>query len=157
VSPRLARWRRPPVGDERERRLREREQLVEQRTKAVGERERAVARRVRELAAREEALIAREQARLDDPVVASAPERVEPVTRAHEAAPPSAPVAERLPLNVDELARLVDASSAPLELSEEWRTYLFFLRGYAALDGTLPESFESLVDEVFSDLRRRSR
>lgn len=40
----------------------------------------------------------------------------------------------------------------PPERQEELRSYVEFLRPYANLDGTLPKSFDPLVDEVFGDL-----
>jgi capsular polysaccharide biosynthesis protein len=44
----------------------------------------------------------------------------------------------------------------PPERLQELRSYLEFLRPYANLDGTLPKSFDPLVDEVFGDLLGRS-
>jgi cellulose synthase/poly-beta-1,6-N-acetylglucosamine synthase-like glycosyltransferase len=38
------------------------------------------------------------------------------------------------------------------ERADEWRTYLFYLRNYADVDGRLPESFDHLVSEVFEPL-----
>src|SRR5439155_6133493 len=42
------------------------------------------------------------------------------------------------------------------EVAEQWRTYLFFLRGHAAADGHLPPQFASLVEEVFTELIDRT-
>ena len=36
--------------------------------------------------------------------------------------------------------------------AEEWTSYLFFLRDYAAPDGTLPDSFDALISDTFADL-----
>ena len=51
------------------------------------------------------------------------------------------------------LDRLVEQRGAdfPNRL-EEWRSYLYSLRAYASPDGTLPASFDSLVEETFSEL-----
>ena len=55
--------------------------------------------------------------------------------------------------NLTDLQRAVDAQSgATPEQEEEWRTYLFFLREHASVDGSLPPSFTSLVDSVFGDI-----
>ena len=36
--------------------------------------------------------------------------------------------------------------------AEEWTSYLYFLRDYAAPDGSLPDSFDALISDTFSDL-----
>ena len=38
------------------------------------------------------------------------------------------------------------------EQAEEWTSYLFFLRDYAAPDGSLPDSFDALISDTFADL-----
>jgi len=35
---------------------------------------------------------------------------------------------------------------------DEWASYLYFLREYAAPDGTVPSSFDGLIQETFSEL-----
>jgi hypothetical protein len=51
------------------------------------------------------------------------------------------------------LERLVEERGpAHPERLEEWQSYLVFLRGYAAADGTLPHSFDGLVEETFRPL-----
>jgi capsular polysaccharide biosynthesis protein len=53
--------------------------------------------------------------------------------------------------NLNNLQRAVDADSeASVEQVEEWHTYLYFLRGHAAADGSLPRQFDGLVEDVFS-------
>jgi len=117
----------------------------------VGRREVALARRAGEVAARERALQTAEV----DPVEgasASEPARARP---APEPAQPVAPAARtvRDAWNLNELERLVAArTDAPRERLEDWRTYLFFLRDHVRPDGTLPPSFDTLVEEVFGDL-----
>ncbi len=55
--------------------------------------------------------------------------------------------------NLNELERLVAEHGAEVpERADEWASYLFFLREHAALDGALPHSFDSLIEEVFGEL-----
>ena len=55
--------------------------------------------------------------------------------------------------NLNDLQRALDAhTGASPEQAEEWRAYLFFLRGHASPDGSLPRSFDGLVSEVFGEL-----
>ena len=55
--------------------------------------------------------------------------------------------------NLNDLERLVAArqDESP-ERAAEWTAYVFFLRDHAAIDGALPSSFDSLVEDVFADL-----
>jgi hypothetical protein len=72
-----------------------------------------------------------------------------------------APAVRRAPSRVERrriesLERLVRAHSSRASEREEERRYtLLYLRGYAGLDGRLPPSFDSLVDDVFGDLLER--
>jgi hypothetical protein len=74
-----------------------------------------------------------------------------------EPAPPPANVAE-LPQrpgrwNLNELARVVEERGPDFpERQEEWQSYLFFLRSYAAPDGTVPASFDWLIEEQFAGI-----
>ena len=34
----------------------------------------------------------------------------------------------------------------------EWESYLFFLRDYASSDGSVPETFDWLIQDAFSEL-----
>jgi len=77
-----------------------------------------------------------------------------------ESAPPEAAPAEVSPgeggWTIETLERLVeDHRDAPPERREEWDTYLFLLRGHAAIDGSIPSNFDSLIDEVFGDIAGR--
>jgi hypothetical protein len=56
---------------------------------------------------------------------------------------------------LDALDALVDANAGRFpEQEDEWRSYLFFLRDHADVDGRLPPHFEGLVAEVFAPLVR---
>jgi len=141
--------------------LREREQLLEQRLSSVSARERALAAHAGRLSAREQGLDAR-AARLEEAAqelaAAAEAEALPPEPEPAPLAPPQ-PTAERPePVrfgawNLEELERLVDAATdASPEQQEEWRTYLFFLRGHATHDGDLPQSVDPLINDVFADL-----
>jgi hypothetical protein len=55
--------------------------------------------------------------------------------------------------NINDLQRAVDAQAdASPEQAEEWRTYLYFLREHASVDGTLPRAFEPLILDVFAEV-----
>jgi len=55
--------------------------------------------------------------------------------------------------NVVALERLVDKRGSEFpDRVEEWQAYLFFLREHASMEGTLPPSFDALVDEAFHEL-----
>lgn len=55
--------------------------------------------------------------------------------------------------NLLELEQLVADRAAEFpDRATEWTSYLFFLRDYAAVDGTLPDTFDYLVEEEFADL-----
>ena len=58
--------------------------------------------------------------------------------------------------NVNDLERAVAAqSNASAEQTEEWNTYLFFLREHASSDGALPRQFDGLIEDVFGPIRDR--
>jgi len=38
------------------------------------------------------------------------------------------------------------------EHRDEWSSYLYFLREYAEPDGSVPASFDGLIQDTFSDL-----
>ena len=71
-------------------------------------------------------------------------------------APPGVTVARRpAGWNLNDLERAAaERRDVPRERVEEWRTYVFFLRDHAGMDGELPASFDSLVEDVFADLVR---
>ncbi len=55
--------------------------------------------------------------------------------------------------NVLALDRLVEQRGRDFpDRVEEWTSYLYSLRAYAAPDGSLPPSFDSLIKETFGDL-----
>ena len=55
--------------------------------------------------------------------------------------------------NLIDLEHLVAARSPEFpDRAIEWPSYLFFLREHAGVDGSLPSSFDSLVEDVFAEL-----
>jgi len=55
--------------------------------------------------------------------------------------------------NVLALDRLVEQRGREFpDRVEEWTSYLYSLRAYAAPDGSLPASFDTLIEETFGDL-----
>ena len=55
--------------------------------------------------------------------------------------------------NLNELSRLVEERGQEHpDRQDEWQSYLFFLRSYAESDGTIPASFDWLIEEQFSVL-----
>jgi hypothetical protein len=75
------------------------------------------------------------------PAAAATPEPVPP-------APPAFPMP-----TLDELERLVSlGAELQPERVEEWRWYLFYLRGFADVDGALPDAFRLLLETVFGPL-----
>jgi len=133
--------------------LRRREQSLEQRVEQVTARERELARRAGELAARQRELEERDVTEPEpEPEPEPPPVPVEPTP-----APEPVDAAPALPpggrWNLQDLVRLVEENSgASADRAEEWRTYLFFLRGHAAADGSLPAQFDGLVNDIFGDL-----
>lgn len=116
---------------EREQALAERERRLEERVAAVTKRELAVARAA---------------AKPSPPP--AAPEPPSPPPR-----PPAVTRVDGGAYNLTELERLVDErGGAHPEQREEWSSYLYFLRDYAAADGSLPQSFDSLVADTFGPL-----
>ncbi len=112
--------------------LRERE--LDARAEALADHEAELAGREEELTSREQELASREEE------LAAMPEP-EPE--------PGEPGAWR----IEELERLVsDRGSQYPDKIEEWRYYVHFLREQAAPDGTLPASFDYLIDETFAEI-----
>ena len=55
--------------------------------------------------------------------------------------------------NLIELEHLVASRSAEFpDRADEWPSYLFFLREHADVDGSLPSSFDYLIEDVFAEL-----
>ncbi len=158
-----------PAGDDRE--LEERERLLEERLTTVTARERELATRVgkaaaldKESEARSAELATRERA-LDDRLAKQereleqrpAPPPPPPPPPPPEPVPPPEPAPERITRagawNVNDLERAVAAQSdASAEQTEEWSTYLFFLREHASSDGALPPQFDGLIEDVFGSI-----
>jgi hypothetical protein len=132
---------------------------LEQRDAELGAREREVSERVRELDTTKHDVAARASdvaaSELEGrPAAPAPPPETQPETsRPPVAAPPPMTRAGRW--NVNDFQRAVDShSGATAEQAEEWRTYLFFLREHASVDGSLPPQFDGLVEQVFGDVIR---
>ena len=55
--------------------------------------------------------------------------------------------------NLLTLERLAEQRGAEFpDRVEEWTSYLYFLRDYAAPDGSVPAQFNGLITETFADL-----
>ena len=55
--------------------------------------------------------------------------------------------------NLVALEQLVDERGDDYpERLEEWSSYLYFLREYAAADGAVPQSFDGLIQDTFEEL-----
>lgn len=131
--------------DEREEKVAKRGSALGERVRTVTERERALARHAAEVAASERELERIAAAPAPEPVPEPEPEP-ELVTPAELLRPAGA-------WNVVALERLVaERGSEFPERVAEWRSYLFFLREHASLEGALPPSFDALVDETFHEL-----
>ncbi len=134
--------------------LARREALLDRRIEIVTARERALALRAGELAATRRKLAPEpsEEERSPEPA------REPPPVDLEAAQPPRSepPLSASGPWSLNELERAAAArTDAPAEQREQWRTYLFFLRDHAAVDGSLPRSFDSLVEEMFRGLLER--
>jgi hypothetical protein len=130
---------------------------LEERLKAVTAREVALVHRAAELAliehelATPDARLAEFEARAADAVG---------VTEEPYPAPDEAPPSNVMELpqrggrwNLNRLTNLVESRGAEFPARQyEWGSYLYFLRDYAKLDGSLPAAFDWLVEETFSEL-----
>jgi hypothetical protein len=130
---------------------------LEERLKAVTAREVALVHRAAELA-----LIERELDTPDARLVQFEARVAEAVGVAEEPypAPDEAPPSNVMELpqrsgrwNLNRLTNLVEARGAEFPSRQyEWGSYLYFLRDYAKLDGSLPPAFDWLVEETFAEL-----
>src|SRR4051794_1179918 len=154
-----ARAESAPADDAREQELAERERALEERVALVTKRELELARRAAAPDPRAAAL-ERRAAELEEQGRHLA-EREEELRRAPVASAPVPAQATRVPaapeangaFNLQALEQLVEARGTRFpERIEEWRSYLFFLRDYAEPDGTLPGSFDWLVQDTFREL-----
>jgi hypothetical protein len=151
-----------PIAEE----LAERERRHAERVAAVQERELALARRAAELAAKERELEAR-LAELEQRTGELEQRTGELDERAEALEEEARRAAEEPPrpvialagdpgdghFNLVTLERLVEerGSEFPHRV-EEWSSYLYFLRDYAAPDGSVPASFDGLIQETFAEL-----
>ncbi|MFL6037720.1 MAG: hypothetical protein ACJ74B_03720 [Gaiellaceae bacterium] len=135
----------PPVDREAERRLQTRIDRVARRERALAQRAGQLAAREHELGRREEGV---EQRAAELEAAAAAPEP-EP-----EPEPEPAPLRPAGRWTLQELEALTQARSAAASpgQQQDWSTYLFLLREHAGPDGTLPSSFDTLVNDVFGPL-----
>jgi capsular polysaccharide biosynthesis protein len=144
------------------------------RVDQVAKRERAMAQRAGQLAAREQDLQRREQevedrqaelrAAAEAPEPVPEPEREpepepepepqpEPEREPEPAPAPTPPPAGGWTLQeLETLTRERAQAGASTAQQEEWSTYLFLLREHAGADGSLPQSFDGLVNDVFGPL-----
>jgi capsular polysaccharide biosynthesis protein len=159
----------------------QRERELETRVAALGHREAELARRAAAVAAREREgaeqaealerhtqelegwaaeLAARKEEPVPVPVPVPEPEpEPAPLAAAPEPVPVTAAVDEQpVPAgdgrwNLFALQRLVEEHGVEHpERVEEWASYLYFLREYAEPDGTVPASFDWLIEETFTEL-----
>jgi capsular polysaccharide biosynthesis protein len=142
------------------------------RVDGVAKRERAMAQRAGQLAAREQDLQRREQevearqaelqaaGEAPEPVSEPEPKREpEPEPQAEPEPEPElarastpAPAGGWTLQELEALTRDRAQAGASTAQQEEWSTYLFLLREHAGADGSLPRSFDGLVNDVFGPL-----
>jgi len=144
--------------------LTKREIALARRAADVASREQAVEGRSEELAVRAAELEAQveevERPAMQVPERPPEPDReTQPVRlvaatpEPPEAAPPVAAGAPNGAWNLIALERLVsDRGDEFPDRRDEWSSYLYFLREYAAPDGTVPASFDWLIQDTFSEL-----
>jgi hypothetical protein len=133
----------PAAVDDSE--LTRREQKLVERIARVTAREVELARRAASLALREREFDARAEP--------------EPEPEPERAPEPQPAVAAAVRTdrngryNLVTLEGLVEHNSREFpDRAEEWTSHLYFLRDYAAPDGSLPDSFDALISDTFSDL-----
>jgi len=115
------------------------EHAVTPREQELEQRERALARGAEELAAR--------AAELEAAAAEPEPAPLPPVVQA--------PASGSWTLQaLEALTRERSRAGASTAQQEDWSTYLFLLREHADADGTLPASFDQLVNDVFGPLSR---
>jgi hypothetical protein len=151
----------------REAALGEREAELTARVSALTEREIDLARRVREVAEREKAVQGRaEGLALEAADLELRLEEVETAERDHVPSVAAPKPTDPLPVtvlpvgdpspgrwNLLVLERLINDNGERFpDRLEEWASYLYFLRDYAEPDGSIPVSFDWLVQETFAEL-----
>jgi uncharacterized protein involved in exopolysaccharide biosynthesis len=131
--------------------LARRERQLAERIATAAKREAELARRAAEVALREREAAAEQEAAAA--AAATAAEEAKAAEAAIPSAPPPARNGVREGYNLVTLEQLVDErGSAFPERLEEWSSYLYFLREYAAADGAVPASFDGLIDDTFEEL-----
>jgi len=139
---------------EREQTERERaEQERAEREAAEREARERAERSSREQAEREAA--EREDAERRAAIRAPAPLPLEPVLAGVPAYRPAGPTngGGRGHWNLVELERLVEERGGQFpDRLDEWESYLFFLRDYAEPDGSVPASFDWLIEDEFAEI-----
>ncbi|MEP6813619.1 MAG: hypothetical protein ABI990_11565 [Actinomycetota bacterium] len=129
----------------------QREKQLQERVAAVTKRELKLARRAAELEARARKLAERPKPEPPkrEPVAPPPPPPVVPP-------PPAAPVATPAGdghYNLLQLEKLVEEKQGEFpERADDWTSYLYFLREYAASDGTVPATFDWLIQDTFAEL-----
>jgi len=136
------------------------EERLEARIGEVARLERELAQRAGELAAREQDLERREAELEEAAAAAPKPEpEPEPEPEAEpgpEPQPPPPPSASGWTLQaLEELTHQRAQAGVSAAQQQQWSTYLFMLREYADADGTLPRSFDPLVNDIFGPLPQR--
>ncbi len=140
----------PAAVDDSE--LTRREQKLGERIARVTAREVELARRAAALALREREFEARAEAE-PEPEPEPAPEPEPEPAPAPDPRPAVVESSRNGHYNLVTLEGLVEQHGREFpDRAEEWTSYLFFLRDYAAPDGTLPDSFDALISDTFSDL-----
>jgi capsular polysaccharide biosynthesis protein len=130
--------------------LADRERQLAARIAAAAKREAELARRAAEVALRERESAA-EQEEAAAAAAAAAAAEAAAVTAPQPPASPGG--ATRGRYNLVGLEQLVgERGGAFPERLEEWSSYLYFLREYAASDGSLPASFDPLVGDTFGEI-----
>jgi DNA repair exonuclease SbcCD ATPase subunit len=140
--------------DERDQELGKRGDELDRRERRLAEREQALERRTAELDARRGELETEARSLAEQRAAAAAARPPEPEP-APEPEPDAAPPAEgaRGRYNVVRLEHLVEEGAERIpERAAELRSYVFFLRDHADVDGNLPATFDYLVEEVFEDV-----
>ena len=133
-----------------------RERQLEQRVAAVTKRELTVARRAAEVETLAKELERRAAEPPPAPVEPEPEPEPEPAPVETPAAAPPPPAAEPAAdgrYNLVALEKLVEAKRHEFpDRAADWVSYLYFLREYAAADGTVPASFDWLIQDTFAEL-----
>lgn len=133
----------------RETELGRRVETVTKREVELARRAAKVSAKERELAERERELDERERELDERPP----PEPAPALTPIQASQQPAAGAAGEGAYNLVALERLVEERGGEFpDRVEEWMSYLFFLRQYASSDGTVPSSFDWLIQDTFSEL-----